>query len=372
MFKTLFIASLFVTLMVNIMFLFATKDKPPDLVAQNRVKNNRTLYLQSNKKIDLLKAAENNQQKLVRVYEKQTANCDHEQQKMLHIRVKSSKDHVFVSVNRSIIYESKSAATKARLRTAAYPTDYRLTEASTDDENNSILQPSSEQPFIRTSDSTGVADAAAAVEEDAADGSNDRGMHVVVLNQFNGLLMAKRVFDTYSPGQDGELTAFIHTVRDGRILVFAIKDEGSFKMANNSSARYLLRELGSRHIMKLGWRDMWAFVAQKFTSTSANSTVDYHGSRKRKIFGESLMKSSKFSDWSPAVILDAKLQLVGQKCDDRQREDQNCEWASSIMDVDRRRFAFCSKIEGYAGVCDCKTPARIEFDPPKVSTIFHT
>lgn len=152
-----------------------------------------------------------------------------------------------------------------------------------------------------------------------------RGIHVLVLNQHKGHLMAFACFDTFIADK-GHLVDFLRSIQNGRLVVFLIGYEGSWKLAADSKS--IIQTYGSKSIWQLGFRYTWVFITKKGHFP----------------FGE---KNDELGNPNTVVRL-IKLETA----------KDGCNWGDEMKW--KKRNYFCSKYGGYGEFCNCTKPMSID------------
>ncbi|XP_078587885.1 uncharacterized protein LOC144868977 isoform X1 [Branchiostoma floridae x Branchiostoma japonicum] len=106
---------------------------------------------------------------------------------------------------------------------------------------------------------------------------NRRGINVVTVEETSGQTEDSQRFDTYGDPEAGvKLRDYLRAVATGRVVLIAVKDEGSKYAAD---AMEELRNLGTT-LPTIGYRESWAMIGKKGSKTSwfvEDRRQRYHG-----------------------------------------------------------------------------------------------
>ena len=152
-----------------------------------------------------------------------------------------------------------------------------------------------------------------------------RGLHCVVLNQHNGKVVATRLFDTLFLDVDNDIVAFLESLQDDRIIVFAVKDEASLHL--KKAGRKAIESIGSHLVDSLDWRDSWVFIGKKGGSFVA----------------EDIRSPPQRDKWPPPAKIHVSLRLTPNA--------DACDYGTD--DEGKRRGEFCENYDGYGDLCKC-------------------
>ena len=167
-----------------------------------------------------------------------------------------------------------------------------------------------------------------------------RGLHVIILNQQTGALMASDVFDFYGGDSNNDLSQLLNSVKHSRIAIFLIKDEASIGFTK--LGRSAIKTFGCRLVDEIAFRDSWVCITRPRVGLVA----------------EGLAKKPLDSEWaSPTKV------RISTKLEKSMDDGDLCDYANS--DEGYRRKIFCQKYEGYRNACDCnsqlfKEPSKLK------------
>ena len=154
-----------------------------------------------------------------------------------------------------------------------------------------------------------------------------RGLHVIVLNQYTGKVMASVVFDFYGGAENVDLVRFLDSLHNDRIVVFLIKDEGSNGFS--TEARDAVKSFGSRLVHRVRFRDGWVCITTKRSRWVAEDIIKYEGK----------------NAWPGPLKRRMSLQLKKKSFD----------FKTCFKDNEDKRRKFCEEYDGYEKVCDCNS-----------------
>lgn len=159
-----------------------------------------------------------------------------------------------------------------------------------------------------------------------SDRKRDRGIHIAILHELRGYVMAYRKFDTFEVLICDELLEFLASVSKSRILILATKDEASYNLANSCRLEFV--KLGSQVAQILQWRDSWVFVGR----TGMNASII-----ERHEFAPNP------NSWGKEINLLVRLTLKFFE----ETPETHCQ------NFNIQQQIFCEMYEGYADICNC-------------------
>ena len=89
-----------------------------------------------------------------------------------------------------------------------------------------------------------------------------RGLHLVVWDPDSQKPLFSKVFDTYKTSDGLEKFLFENTIKSGEIVILACKDDCAQNLSEPVK-KWFSDELGSKEIMKIGYREAFALISIK-------------------------------------------------------------------------------------------------------------
>ncbi|XP_042871496.1 protein O-linked-mannose beta-1,2-N-acetylglucosaminyltransferase 1-like [Penaeus japonicus] len=169
--------------------------------------------------------------------------------------------------------------------------------------------------------------------------NEEGGIHILVLNERTGSVMATRRFRTYQPAEGKNLQRFLEALQPGRVVVIAGMPEFLNYLSPEGEAA--LVKLGAQMLPRVAMGEPWAMVAIT-GSPFHHVTLDLS---RGKVIAEAL--ATRANKRPPRnLFLEVALE--------RDPEDRDCWWQRLAEMKDQAEF--CRLYEGYGDLCSCGRP----------------
>eukprot|EP00112_Aurelia_sp_Birch-Aquarium-sp1_P013733 Seg2928.6 transcript_id=Seg2928.6/GoldUCD/mRNA.D3Y31 product="Protein O-linked-mannose beta-1 2-N-acetylglucosaminyltransferase 1" protein_id=Seg2928.6/GoldUCD/D3Y31 len=167
-----------------------------------------------------------------------------------------------------------------------------------------------------------------------------RGLHFVVLNQHNGRIVARRLFDTYNKVFGKQIKYFLDSLQDDRIVIMMTKDDASMRL--KKVGREAIKDFGCKMVDKIKWRDTWVCIKMKGGD----------------LIGENHRLNEKLETWAMPLRVQGVIKLLPKT--------KSCDYGVG-KEADKRR-SFCEKYDGYGRVCSCENFESLSLRPTSLKS----
>jgi len=166
-----------------------------------------------------------------------------------------------------------------------------------------------------------------------------RGLHVIILNEYTGTLIASTVYDFYGGDSSYDLRRFLNIVSHSRITIFLIKDEASTGFSK--AGRSAIESFGCKLVYDIAFRDNWVCITRP----------------RVRLITESIVKKPRGSDWAnPAKVrISSKVETAQDTGDQHHYVDSDQRYKRKLL---------CKEYKGYENACNFSV--QLYKGPPKL------
>ncbi|CAL4067911.1 unnamed protein product, partial [Meganyctiphanes norvegica] len=165
--------------------------------------------------------------------------------------------------------------------------------------------------------------------------SEENGLHILVLSQYDAKVLIHRVFPTTAYGMSLGIIPLLHSIAPGRILVMAVKNDAGLNLSK--PIRNYFKTMGAQQSHNLPYHGYFAWISTVGGSVLAEGIIND--------------SSGDLGFILSPVHIQVQVPLM---------EPESCR-SSLVGPLEVARSQFCQRYDGYGDLCACfeQTPLQI-------------